>query len=131
VHDAQGKFIAMIELNDLVASLLEVYHELEGKASASELSSLPRVLEERWSSISLAKLLERKDRHEPFQPIPETSSIQDAINTMARTGRRVPVVNAEGKITQIISPFSVVNFFAHHVRIIFLLTNPLSFLALC
>jgi hypothetical protein len=134
----------MVELGDLVATLLDVYHNLEGKSG--EVSSLPQLLEERWNHISVKTLLERKgeplklplkscntshtlelffsltlsipsyvDRHEPFVPIKETATIQDAINAMARTGRRVPVVNAEDKLVQIVSPFSVVNFFAHHV----------------
>jgi len=115
VMDAsQGKFVAMIELNDLVASLLDAYHELEGKSD--DLSSVPQLLEERWSHITIQSLLDRQDRHEPFQPIRENASIQDAINTMSRTGRRVPVVNAEDKLVQIVSPFSVVEFFSHHLE---------------
>lgn len=101
-------FVALVEINDLVAALLDVHNDTQN------VTHVPKLIEERWSKITIQELLQHEDRHTPFQPLPESASIQDAINAMAKSSRRVPVVNAQNQLVQIISPFSIVNFFAHH-----------------
>jgi len=112
---ATNAYVAIVEVGDLVATLIDLYKELE---TSIDLHHLPQRLEERWNALTVQFLLSHPGRHEPFQPLKENNSVQDAINGLGKSGRRIPIVDSQGKVVQIVSPFSVINFFGHQLDVL-------------
>jgi CBS-domain-containing membrane protein len=53
-------------------------------------------------------------RRNPFKPVGQTATLKEAAQRLAAGAHRVPVVGADGRVVNIISQSSIVDFYYHH-----------------
>lgn len=113
------KYVGLIEVGDVVAELVAVYQSVNLNEATTDIHQLVSLVESKWKALTVEKLLSNPNRFSPFASISlNTATVQDAINALAQSGRRVPVVNDANQIVGIISPWTIVQFLHSHMHLL-------------
>jgi len=112
VWDKDSKsYIGFLDVRDLVASIVNI-HQTHKQKISSLLTVAVKGLEQKEDEPPSLTYLARRNQ---FKPVSATSNLLDVANILKnRNIHRVPVLNSEGKCSQIISQSSILQFLSHH-----------------
>jgi len=113
VYDkATGKYTGFLDIRDLISFCVFIY---ESNAQADTLLDIVnfgvRMFKHSIDGVTVTYL----SRRNPFHAVKQGSPLLEAVEILARGVRRVPVVNDEGQVVNIISQSSIIQLLQHHM----------------
>jgi len=114
VKDEEAKFVGFVSVVDVVATLLDTVRHSE-KPDPS-LGALLLLHHSELSSITVKSVCGRSSE-DAYVPVKVGSPLRKAVELMAANGvHRVPVVNDEGEIVNLITESGVIQYLAAHIN---------------
>lgn len=104
-------YIGFLDVRDLVAFAVFATKENERIQTLTEiLSHGTKMMPKAQEGITVSYLCRRN----PFKPVKLTDTLESACKILTSGAHRVPVVNENGKVINIVSQSSINNFLLHH-----------------
>jgi len=107
-----NQYIGFVDMVDIVSLIVDIYSEADIMAE-----NFYTLLEqsERFKNTKVSEIINISARN-PFIPVPETSSLYTAVELLSKHKvHRVPVIDAEGHIVNLITQSSLIAFIAENV----------------
>lgn len=114
---AANHYSGLIDLVDIVAAMMDMFYETANVHSAVELS---HVVSSKWKkeAVSIHKRLMalpavdvcNKSGQNPMKLVPQGTELHPVLKNLAHDVRRLPVLNADKKIVQMVSQADVIRY---------------------
>jgi len=113
VYDkASGKYTGFLDIRDLVSFCVFIH---DSNVQAENLLDIVnfgvKMFKHAFDGVTVTYL----SRRNPFHAVKPGSPLSEAVDILARGVRRVPVVNEQNEVVNIISQSSIVQFLQHHI----------------
>jgi len=111
--EAAGKYIGFLDIRDLVSFCVFINDNNNETSNLTDLVNYGvKMFKHAVDGVTVTYLSKRN----PFHSVKKGSSLKEAVDMLARGLRRVPVVDENGKVINIISQSTLVQFMNHHVE---------------
>jgi len=111
--DAAGKYIGFLDIRDLVSFCVFINDNNNETSNLTDLVNYGvKMFKHAVDGVTVTYLSKRN----PFHSINKGASLKEAFDMLARGLRRVPVVDENGKIVNIISQSTVLQFIHHNIE---------------
>eukprot|EP01122_Echinamoeba_exundans_P005081 TRINITY_DN1525_c0_g1_i1.p1 TRINITY_DN1525_c0_g1~~TRINITY_DN1525_c0_g1_i1.p1 ORF type:complete len:310 (+),score=76.37 TRINITY_DN1525_c0_g1_i1:91-1020(+) len=114
---ASNSYIGLIDLVDIVAAMIDMFYAAANVHSAAELA---KVVSSKWKkeaahirtrlmALPAAEVINKSGQN-PIKLVPQGTPLSAVLSYLTNDVRRLPVVNADGKITQMVSQADVIRY---------------------
>eukprot|EP01094_Clydonella_sp_ATCC50884_P010812 TRINITY_DN2062_c0_g1_i1.p1 TRINITY_DN2062_c0_g1~~TRINITY_DN2062_c0_g1_i1.p1 ORF type:complete len:322 (-),score=100.34 TRINITY_DN2062_c0_g1_i1:82-1047(-) len=104
----EKKYVGFLDMRDFVSFVVFFYHS-QAEGGASFVNIMREGLKTFNTPVDGISVTYLARRHQ-FRPVPVDSTLAEVVQRLSKNVARVPVVNSEGKVVQIISQSALVSF---------------------
>jgi len=109
---ASGKYTGFLDIRDLISFCVFIY---DSNVQAENLLDIVNFGVKMFKHAIDGVTVTYLSRRNPFHAVKQGAPLIEAVEILARGVRRVPVVNDEGQVVNIISQSSIIQFLQHHM----------------
>jgi len=108
----EGKYIGFLDIRDLVSFCVFIHdNNLEAESLLDIVNFGAKMFKHATDGVTLPYLARRN----PVHAVKHTASLQDVVEILVKGIRRVPVINETGKVINIVSQSSIIQFVNKHL----------------
>jgi len=109
----EGKYIGFLDIRDLVSFCVFIHdNNLEAESLLDIVNFGAKMFKHATDGVTLPYLARRN----PFHAVKHTASLHDVVEILAKGIRRAPVVDDTGKVVNIVSQSSIIQFVNKHIH---------------
>jgi CBS domain-containing protein len=109
----EGKYIGFLDIRDLVSFCVFIHdNNLEAESLLDIVHFGAKMFKHTSDGVTLPYLARRN----PFHAVNQTASLQDVVEILTKGIRRVPVIDDAGKVVNIVSQSSIIQFVNKHLH---------------
>jgi len=113
VHDAkENKYIGFLDIRDLISFCVFIH---DNNMQAENLLDIVNFGAKMFKHATDGVTLPYLARRNPFHAVKHGASLKEVVDILTRGVRRVPVVDSEGKVVNIVSQSTIVQFLNKHL----------------
>lgn len=113
VYDkASGKYTGFLDIRDLISFCVFIY---DSNIQAENLLDIVNYGVKMFKHAVDGVTVTYLSRRNPFHAVKQGAPLLEVVEILARGVRRVPIVNEEGHVVNIVSQSSIIQFLQHHI----------------
>eukprot|EP01112_Ceratiomyxa_fruticulosa_P005530 TRINITY_DN1619_c0_g1_i1.p1 TRINITY_DN1619_c0_g1~~TRINITY_DN1619_c0_g1_i1.p1 ORF type:complete len:311 (-),score=37.64 TRINITY_DN1619_c0_g1_i1:275-1207(-) len=108
-----NKYIGFLDIRDLISFCCFIHDSNESAENLIDIVHFGvRMFKHSVEGVTISYL----SRRNPFQAVPQGTSLLEVVQVLAKGTRRVPVLNEKGEVVNIISQSSIIQFLQTHMQ---------------